>query len=184
MVSHCKTVSKREDYVSQLRRHIAVDTFGSCGEQRCPGSRPDCYRQLAETHLFYLAFENSLCDDYITEKFWLALQAGMVPVVRGPSPQAYRRVAPPNSFIHVEEFAGPKALAGHLLAAAQNRSLYNSYQAWRYSQHVQLPRGLCDLCRQLTAAAGQSRAVRLSGEWDADTHCRQPTDLHLPAAEQ
>ena len=83
---------------------------------RCPGPRLDCYRHLAETHLFYLSFENTLCDDYITEKFWLALQAGMVPVVRGPSPQSYHRVAPPNSFIHVEDFAGPKALAAHLLA--------------------------------------------------------------------
>ena len=26
--SHCKTVSKREDYVSELQKHLPVDVFG------------------------------------------------------------------------------------------------------------------------------------------------------------
>ena len=29
---------------------------------------------------FYLAFENSLCQEYITEKFWKALNEGLVHV--------------------------------------------------------------------------------------------------------
>ena len=32
---------------------------------------------------FYLAFENSHCQDYITEKFWRALDKGIVPIVMG-----------------------------------------------------------------------------------------------------
>ncbi|XP_043210816.1 alpha-(1,3)-fucosyltransferase 7-like isoform X1 [Amphibalanus amphitrite] len=176
MVSHCKTVCKREQYVAQLRHHIAVDTFGKCGERRCPEHITDCYRHLAETHLFYLSFENSLCDDYITEKFWLALQAGMVPVVRGPSPQSYHRVAPPNSFIHVEEFAGPKALAAHLLALSRNQTAYEEYHAWRSSHKLQYPRPMCNLCHRLHYGDRQKQ-LHLSKLWSVADLCHEPRDL-------
>jgi hypothetical protein len=36
-----------------------------------------------ERYYFYLAFENSLCKDYITEKFFDAMSRDVVPVVRG-----------------------------------------------------------------------------------------------------
>jgi len=32
---------------------------------------------------FYLAFENSLCTDYITEKFYQTLNRDIIPVVMG-----------------------------------------------------------------------------------------------------
>ena len=31
MVSHCKTQSKREDYIAELSKYIKVDVFGKCG---------------------------------------------------------------------------------------------------------------------------------------------------------
>jgi hypothetical protein len=34
---------------------------------------------------FYLSFENSLCSDYVTEKFWKILKFDIVPVVLGGS---------------------------------------------------------------------------------------------------
>ena len=42
-----------------------------------------CYEELAESYWFYLAFENSICNDYITEKFWRTLDLKTVPVVMG-----------------------------------------------------------------------------------------------------
>ncbi|KAL9982593.1 hypothetical protein ACROYT_G004655 [Oculina patagonica] len=37
-----------------------------------------------QRHKFYLAFENSLCVDYITEKYWRnSLERGLVPIVLG-----------------------------------------------------------------------------------------------------
>ena len=55
---------------------------------------------------FYLAFENAYhCTDYISEKFWRnAFGSNLVPIVWGPHIDDIRAVAPPNSFIHAEEF--------------------------------------------------------------------------------
>ena len=33
---------------------------------------------MRRKYKFYLAFENSLCQEYITEKFWKALTDGLV----------------------------------------------------------------------------------------------------------
>ena len=35
-VSHCKTLSQREDYVKELSKYIGVDIFGGCGPYKCP----------------------------------------------------------------------------------------------------------------------------------------------------
>ena len=67
-VSHCDTKSKREELVEELRKNgIKVDSFGGCS-----GKRPDpIINQIGpeafySKYTFYLAFENSLCDDYVS----------------------------------------------------------------------------------------------------------------------
>ena len=73
VVSNCKTPSKREDFVSELQKHVPVDIFGKCGTKSCPGTRTnsECGSLLERDYMFYLAFENSNCMDYITEKFFV-----------------------------------------------------------------------------------------------------------------
>ena len=43
----------------------------------------DCFANLSMNHMFYMAFENSICDDYATEKFHRSLLYPVVPVVMG-----------------------------------------------------------------------------------------------------
>lgn len=55
----------------------------------------------------------------------------MLPVVMGARQADYAAVAPHNSYVHVEEFAGPKELADYLHLLDKDDSLYNSYFKWK-----------------------------------------------------
>ena len=59
---------------------------------------------LERDYKFYLAFENSKCRDYVTEKFYNALLFSVGPVVFGGAD--YDAIgAPKNSYIDVRIFA-------------------------------------------------------------------------------
>ncbi|XP_041706014.1 alpha-(1,3)-fucosyltransferase 10-like [Coregonus clupeaformis] len=62
-------------------KHIQVDSYGQCLHNK---DLPPHLRDLTamEEQAFYqiLAFENAICDDYITEKLWRPLKLGVVPV--------------------------------------------------------------------------------------------------------
>ena len=86
MVSNCLTKSNREGFVETLRKFINVDVYGSCYQdsKKCEKEKSDnCWNYISDHYKFYLAFENSLCKDYITEKFWESLKRNIVPIVLG-----------------------------------------------------------------------------------------------------
>ena len=60
-----------------------------------------------------MAFENSICQYYVTEKFWYSLRALTVPVVLKRSVLNGMDV-PSNSFIAVDDFLSVKELVEHL----------------------------------------------------------------------
>ena len=74
-VSNCNAQNGREHYVKELQTFISVDIYGGCGSLKCSRSNNDhCFDLLNRDYKFYLAFENSNCKDYITEKlYWNAL---------------------------------------------------------------------------------------------------------------
>ena len=149
VVSHCQTASKRELYAHALKRHIDVDIYGRCGERMfCPRKLTRCFTEnLPSTYKFYLAFENSLCRDYVTEKLFRTLNTEIVPIVYGAT--NYSRDTPPHSVINVEDYSSPQDLARYLRRLASNETEYNSYFEWKKSYDVlksTLPRGFCRLC--------------------------------------
>uniref|UniRef100_A0A5S6QG94 Fucosyltransferase n=1 Tax=Trichuris muris TaxID=70415 RepID=A0A5S6QG94_TRIMR len=148
-VSNCYTNSRREYYVSALEQHMPVDKYGHCGNKRCKKSDPNCWNLLRK-YKFYIAFENARCQDYITEKlFENALRYNAVPVVMGPPKWQYEQVMPSGSFIHVEDFASPKALAEHLKALAANDTAYMSFFAWKKDYKLLDTKFWCRLCALL-----------------------------------
>ena len=74
--SQCTAVVDSASTLDGTYVYMQVDTYGACGKSRCAKYRKqDCFEMLERDYKFYLSFENSNCDDYITEKLWFtALQ--------------------------------------------------------------------------------------------------------------
>jgi alpha-1,3-fucosyltransferase len=76
MVSNCgsRVRSSRQDLVRLLQRYIQIDVYGECGNLTCPktedesNSSEECRDMAGQNYKFYMALENSLCREYITEK--------------------------------------------------------------------------------------------------------------------
>lgn len=74
-VSNCAARNNRLQYANELKKYIPVDIYGACGSKKCPrfpvDSKEMCFHMLDKDYKFYLAFENSNCRDYITEKLFV-----------------------------------------------------------------------------------------------------------------
>jgi hypothetical protein len=78
--------SGRHALIDQLSKFMPIDIYGKCPGSlyNCPGKStlqcndPEkCFQYLGPRYKFYFAFENSICQDYITEKFFLAMKYGI-----------------------------------------------------------------------------------------------------------
>jgi alpha-1,3-fucosyltransferase len=147
--SHCPTHSQREDYVKELSKFVQVDIYGKCGTMECLPRNSQRCENLLDTYKFYLAAENSLCPDYVSEKFYRALAKDIVPIVYGGAD--YTQYAPPHSFINIADFKSPKDLAAYLKLLDGNDALYLEYFQWKkHYDVVRKPKkGWCDLCAKL-----------------------------------
>ena len=131
-------------------KHIDVDIYGSCGTKQCPRTSDDCYKILNSKYKFYLAFENSNCVDYITEKFFVnGLKYNILPIVMGARKEDYVRSAPEKSFIHVDDFSGPEELAKYLRLLDTDDDLYNEYFRWKGTGEMINTKFFCRICSLL-----------------------------------
>ena len=100
-----------------------------------------------------MAFENSLCDDYATEKVFKVLRKYYtIPIVMGPSLDWYTKNLPPKSFIHVEQFDySPEKLVDHLNYLLSNHTAFEEYLTWKLHYHEvpREPRIACEVCQYL-----------------------------------
>ena len=129
VTSHCKTQSNRETFVHKLSKYVKVDIYGACGKLKCP-KKTGCQNTL-EKYKFYISMENSICNDYVTEKSWNSMTWGAVPLVAGAGSKAYRSVLPPHSYVDLEQFPSAKAVGQFLQMLDKNDTLYNEYFNWR-----------------------------------------------------
>ncbi|XP_055730145.1 alpha-(1,3)-fucosyltransferase 7 [Salvelinus fontinalis] len=157
VVSHHEPQHRRSLVYKSLKRSIPVEVYGRLRGRVLASS--DLLPTISSCY-FYLSFENSISKDYITEKLWRnAYQAGAVPVVLGPPPDDYIAVAPPNSFIHVEDFPSTKELGNYLRQLQLDKERYAGYFAWRHSYQVKVytdwRERLCSICPQYHSLPAQ-----------------------------
>ncbi|GMR61436.1 hypothetical protein PMAYCL1PPCAC_31631 [Pristionchus mayeri] len=144
-VSHCLTANHRLEYAKKLGTYIDVEIFGECGQGK--RSAAEMRQMLTNDFKFYLAFENSNCGDYVTEKFFEnALRNDIVPIVMGAPKQDYLKIAPTNSFIHVDDYEDAEHLAQYLKYLSSNASAYNEYFAWKKLGRLEDSKLPCRIC--------------------------------------
>lgn len=168
IVSNCDTDSRREDFVYQLKKYIAVDIFGgkcqhgdspACDRPYSVTAKDNCTSHVETHYKFYLAFENQFCNDYVTEKFFQRMEHSVV-ITLGQG--NYSDIAPPHSSISVFDFESAKDLARYLIELDQDDERYLSYFWWKDHYRVRHPRSnhhlghkngfgasMCHLCAKL-----------------------------------
>jgi len=63
--------------------------------------------------------------------------AEMIPIVMGAQPRDYAQVAPPHSYIHVDNFSGPRGLAEYLHILSSNDTEYEEYFKWKQKLRIE-----------------------------------------------
>ena len=168
MISHCGLL--RDKYIKKLQEYIPVDVYGKCSKafhtipKVCKPNSQEC-EDKKKRYKFYLAFENSFCTDYVTEKlFKTILDANSVPVVLGGAD--YRKNAIPNSYIDVLDFKTIKDLADYLKYLDANNEAYNKYQSWRQSYKLGKPKAWsCEICRMINEKPLFRKSYSNLGSW-------------------
>ncbi|KPJ13478.1 Alpha-(1,3)-fucosyltransferase C [Papilio machaon] len=155
LVSNCNSRNKREDVVTYLQKYLqhyglTVDIYGDCGSYKCPGEdKNSCSTMLGQKYYFYLSFENSFAEDYVTEKLLTALNHNMVPIVYGGAD--YSRFLPPNAYLDVLKMS-PKELADTIAQLMISPEQYVRYFSWK-SQYTYLDPSrtdnVCAVCAAL-----------------------------------
>ncbi len=84
---------------------------------------------LESKYKFYLSFENSVCEDYVTEKFFKVLNYNKIPIVLGGA--NYAKFAPSKSYIDVRDFQPIGQLAEYLKYLDKNKTAYSEYFEWK-----------------------------------------------------
>lgn len=181
-ISNCHSMQyNRLDMIGALRSYIPIDLYGGCGTPSpCQvKDDPKCTIDLHKQYHFYLSFENSLCQDYISEKFWdrLSEKSGVVPVAMGGlTVTEYTEQSPENSFIHVRNFTSIEKLGTYLSTLMKDPDAYNSYHKWReswdvYRRPIYTRFPSCDICRIANEKPYMPADPNLSRKYNDPSRC-------------
>lgn len=179
LVSNCNSPSGREILARKLQNHVQVDIYGACGPNKC-SDFDGCGRHFEINYRFYLSFENSLCKDYVTEKFFLHLRWYLVPVVL--ERRHYEQFCPEYKkpwFVAADDFQSVGELGRYLNYLAQNATAYYEYLSWHEQYEPFLHQASsnilgvttnhwCDLCQVAATRRRRAETLDVFNWWQSD----------------
>ena len=102
----CPTPSRREDLLREIEGLKMPDTqfFGACVGREVNITAATAMKRLAATSGFLFAPEEEICDDYISEGFYRALNLSYIPVVFGGRDVGYDEAALAGTYVDAFDF--------------------------------------------------------------------------------
>jgi alpha-1,3-fucosyltransferase len=104
--------------VDQLKEMMPLKTVGKCYEVDCD---EECMKNLDRQYYFYMAFEDSVCPNYLSEMFW-RIKRLVVPIVL--SRAVVPSEIPSYTYIAVDDFPTLREFVGYLFEVVKDRELY------------------------------------------------------------
>ena len=181
--SSCK--SRRNLLAEKLHQYgLNIEKYGKCRVGSIPQTKDTNYKGYPSAlpynkYKFVLAFENSFCTDYITEKYWKnGIDFDTVPIVLGGANYSDERLAIPGSYIDALKFPSAKKLAEYLRLVDGNDTLYNEYFRWKRDwsfydtgRSTQCFLWSCELCRKLHTGDWTLKKEPLTSTINATREC-------------
>lgn len=176
--SNGRALNGRFELVAELMKHMRVDSYGKSQNNRRLNQDHGRITKLEviSGYRFYLAFENSSCIDYVSEKVFDGFVAGTVPVYLG-APNIDEYLPASQCIINAADFKTPADLAGYLLHLCRDDSEYERFLDWKKNplrasfldlvepEYTAPLRRLCYLLNELLAAyAFGAGRVGMQGE--------------------
>ncbi|KAN0041397.1 hypothetical protein ACTFIV_003936 [Dictyostelium citrinum] len=127
---------KRVNLVKSIMNITRVDSYGSClnnknftNKDKLITIKHEQKLKVLKRYTFSIAFENSLCEDYITEKLWESLSVGTIPIYLG-APNIKEFLPDPDSIINVRDFQSVNDLVNYLKMVENDESLRLKHLRW------------------------------------------------------
>jgi len=133
-LTNCGGHNNRIEFAKELSLYYEVDFFGSCFKQVLQDLPREQYtgkemRRYIGQYKFFLAFENSNCYDYVTEKFYRTLESCTIPVVMGaPNIKDFEPL--PETIITVDGKT-PEEVAKIMQKIDDDDRLFEHYLRWK-----------------------------------------------------
>ena len=183
LVSDCHTESKREKFVAKLKNYINVDVYGRCGKlKNCTKEEGKlCFQKIANDYKFYLSFENSVCEDYMTEKVFTWFGLNIINIVRGA--RSYNKILPSKTYINTDSFKTVEQLGFFLKVLSKTEEAYTSMLRLKDQYTViagkeKKHEAYCDLCKRLHNLDENRKTYKSISEWWLKNRCvRYPKDI-------
>ena len=166
-----------------MKEVIKVDVYGYCGTLKL---NKGAELEAMSKYKFYLAFENSRCPSYATEKLYRVINQDLsqhppVPVVLGPNKTWYKEHLPYKSFIHVDDFENAKELAHYLNFLDSNNEDYMEYLRWRrhYRKECDSSTVACQLCQKIITPKHnitKNQAIKDFESFWKKSECQKPVE--------
>ncbi|XP_053390912.1 glycoprotein 3-alpha-L-fucosyltransferase A-like, partial [Mercenaria mercenaria] len=181
IMSHCNTPANRLKYVTKLRKFIDVDILGACGTKWTCGIRfkhDDCFK-IINQYKFFLAFENSFCNNYFSEKVFDNFDYDTVMVTRGGKKGQINQILPVGTFLSTDDFKNAKEL-GLYLKSIKNETYLNiirrkqQFTSFRSYESV-FQKAMCEICERMNNADMYKKTIEDIDKWAfSSSPCRTP----------